>query len=39
MVWGKNITNKAYTVNAVTAFEGVTRHLGQPLTYLMGWDT
>jgi outer membrane receptor protein involved in Fe transport len=33
MVWAKNITNKAYTVNTVTAFESVTRYVGQPRTY------
>jgi outer membrane receptor protein involved in Fe transport len=33
MVWGKNVTNKYYWNNVVTAFENVTRYAGQPATY------
>jgi outer membrane receptor protein involved in Fe transport len=33
VAWAKNVTNKAYTVNSVTAFESVTRYVGQPRTY------
>jgi outer membrane receptor protein involved in Fe transport len=33
MVWGKNVTNKYYWNNAVTAYENVTRYAGQPATY------
>jgi outer membrane receptor protein involved in Fe transport len=33
MVFGKNVTNKYYVQNAVTAFEVVTRFTGQPATY------
>jgi outer membrane receptor protein involved in Fe transport len=33
MVWGKNVTNKYYWQNVVTAYDVVTRYAGQPATY------
>jgi outer membrane receptor protein involved in Fe transport len=33
MFWAKNVTNKYYWNNAITAFENVVRYAGQPATY------
>jgi outer membrane receptor protein involved in Fe transport len=33
MFWAKNVTNKYYWNNAITAFEIVVRYAGQPATY------
>jgi outer membrane receptor protein involved in Fe transport len=33
MFWAKNVTNKHYWNNVITAFENVVRYAGQPATY------
>jgi outer membrane receptor protein involved in Fe transport len=33
MVWGKNVTNKYYWNNVITAFENIVRYTGSPATY------